>query len=299
MPASARAAQALQTGLPSRTAYRVALRRAAHQLADQPLVFVDPLALRILGLEANGRGQPGASNDLRAPDRPGSKSLRAFLVARSRFAEESLHVSVRAGVRQYVVLGAGLDTFAYRNPYPQLTVFEVDHPATQQWKHTLLQQAGIEVPANAIHIPADLQQDCLGECLQRAGFDPAKPAVFAWLGVMPYLEQSAIEATLRELAGTAPHSVLLMDYRLPRTALPAEEQLEFDSLAARVAVSGEPFQTCLEPVQVRGMLARHGWQVRQDLGHAAINDRYFAGRDDSLTVSRVGARMLLAELVTG
>lgn len=282
---------------PSRTAYRVALRRAAHQVADQPLVFVDPLALRILGLDAKGHGQSGASNNLRAPDRPGSRSLRAFLVARSRFAEEALHLSVRAGVCQYVVLGAGLDTFAYRNPYPQLTVFEADHPATQQWKHTLLRQAGIELPSNAIHVQADLQQDCLHKCLQQAGFDPAKRTVFAWLGVVPYLRPAAFEATLQDLASSAAHSVLLMDYRLPRKALPAVEQLEFDSLEARVAAAGEPFQTWLEPDEARVLLAKYGWQVRQDLDHEAINKRYFAGREDSLMVSRSAARMLMAELI--
>lgn len=296
-PAAAGTIKTLQTALPSGTAYRVALRRAAHQTADRPLVFADPLALRILGLDANGRGKPGSGNDLRAPDRPSSKSLRAFLVARSRFAEELLHTLVGAGVRQYVVLGAGLDTFAYRNPYPQLTVFEVDHPATQQWKQQLLRQAGIEVPSNTVHVRADFHQDCVSKCLHRAGFDPAKRAVFAWLGVVPYLHPAAVEATLQDLAGSAAHSLLLMDYRLPREALAAEEQLEFDSLEARVAAAGEPFQTWLQPEEARNLLAKYGWQVRQDLGRDTMNDRYFAGRTDSLMVSRSGARMLMAELI--
>ena len=285
----------MRQGVPSQSAYRVALRRAAHQVVDRPLVFPDPLALRILGLDAQGRGSTGTDQDLRAPDRPGSKSLRAFLVARSRFAEEVLHGAVRTGTRQYVVLGAGLDTFAYRNPYPHLRVFEVDHPATQQWKQTLLRQADIAVPPNATHVAADLQQDCLGECLQRTGFDGAQRTVFAWLGVVPYLHGSAVEATLQELAGSAAHSVLLMDYCLPRHALPPVEQLEFDSLAARVAAAGEPFQTWLEPQKARELLARHGWQVRCDLGHDAINERYFAGRADGLAVLRSGARVLMAE----
>ena len=281
----------------SSTAYRVALRRAAHQLVDQPLVFVDPLALRILGLDAHGKGQLGTSHDLRAPKRPGSMSLRAFLVARSRSAEEQLHASVRTGVCQYVVLGAGLDTFAYRNPYPQLTVFEVDRPATQQWKRMLLQKAGLEVPSNAIHVEADFVQEALIEDLQQAGFDPAQRAVFAWLGVVPYLQRSALEAALRDLAASAAYSVLLMDYCLPRTALPPYEQLEFDSMAARVAASGEPFQTWLEPEEVQTLLSRHGWQVRCDLGHDAINERYFAGREDGLAVLRSGARLVMAERI--
>ncbi len=285
----------MQPGTPSQTAYRVALRRAAHQVADHPLVFADPLALRILGLAADGSRQLGSASDLRAPDRPGSKSLRAFLVARSRFAEESLHAAVRAGVRQYVVLGAGLDTFAYRNPYPQLTVFEVDRAATQQWKHVLLKRAGLEVPSNAIHVQTDFGRERLGDCLRRAGFDAAQRAVFAWLGVVPYLQRSALEATLQDLANCAAHSMLLMDYCLPRHALPPVEQLEFDSLAARVAAAGEPFQTWLEPQEARELLAQHGWRVRCDLGHNTLNERYFAGREDGLAVLRSGARVLMAE----
>lgn len=218
------------------------------------------------------------------------------MVARSRLAEDVLHDAVQAGVRQHVVLGAGLDTFAYRNPYPHLRVFEVDHPATQQWKQTLLRQANIAQPSNAIYVPADLQQDSLGECLQRAGFDTKHRAVVAWLGVVPYLERSALETTLRELATGAAGSVLLMDYCLPRNALPATEQLESDSLQARLAAAGEPFQTWLQPEEARELLATYGWRVRQDLGRDALNERYFAGREDSLAVLRNGARLLMAEL---
>ena len=126
----------MQPAIASRTALRVALRRAAHQIHDEPLVFDDPVAVPILG--------PIHAEELRRtplrPDRPFSTSLRAFIVARSRLAEDNLGHAVTDGVRQYVLLGAGLDTFAYRNPYPQLRVFEVDHPATQEWKRDLLQR---------------------------------------------------------------------------------------------------------------------------------------------------------------
>src|ERR1700712_1046583 len=137
----------MQEGTPSRTAYRVARRRAAHQVFDQPVVFPDPLALRILGL-ANADSRTLEQSQLRAPARPSSISLRAFLVARSRFAEDAVHAGYDSGVRQYVLLGAGLDTFGYRNPHPDLRVFEVDHPATQEWKLDLLQQNSIAVPAS-------------------------------------------------------------------------------------------------------------------------------------------------------
>lgn len=301
VPASAavRGAHALHAGTPSSTAYRVALRRAAHQIADQPLVFADPLALRILGLDANGCDPLEVNKYLRAPKRPSSKGLRAFLVARARFAEDTVHLAVAAGVHQYVILGAGLDTFAYRNPYPQLTVFEVDHPSTQRWKRTLLRQANIPLPSRTIYVQADFQQGHVAECLKQAGFDPAQRTVFAWMGVVPYLQRSALEAMLQDLARGAAHSVLLMDYHLPRRALPAEEQLEFDSLAARVAATGEPFETWLEPAEARELLASHGWQVRQDLCRESINDRYFAGREDGLAVLRSGAHLVMAELMKG
>src|SRR5437868_2095169 len=131
---------------PSRTALRVALRRAAHQLFDaRPLVFEDPLAVRILGPHAEELHRTPGRNEAYRP-RPHSISLRAFLVARSRYAEDLLARAVHSGVGQYVILGAGLDTFAYRNPHPQLRVFEVDHPATQQWKRDLLAESGIAIP---------------------------------------------------------------------------------------------------------------------------------------------------------
>jgi methyltransferase (TIGR00027 family) len=163
---------------PSRTALRVALRRAAHQLYDSPVIFPDPVAVPILG-------QTYAEELRRTPrrtDRPFSIALRAFLVARSRYAEDNLSRAVTAGVRQYVLLGAGLDTFAYRNPYPGLRVFEVDHPATQQWKRDLLQRSGIRIPERLTYVPVDFESQSLSAQLQTSGFNIHGPAFFAWLG---------------------------------------------------------------------------------------------------------------------
>src|ERR1700723_4721825 len=132
----------MEQAIPSKTALRVALRRAAHQIHDSPVVFDDPIAVALLG--------PAYAEELRRTplrdDRPFSIALRAFLVARSRYAEDNLKREVETGVNQYVLLGAGLDTFAYRNPYTQLRVFEGDYPATQQWKRELLQQNRIAIP---------------------------------------------------------------------------------------------------------------------------------------------------------
>ena len=170
---------------PSRTALRVALRRAAHQLHDaKPLVFDDPLAVPILGKEFYEEVK-------RTPDgkkRPFSAALRAFMVVRARLAEDTLAAGVRElGVRQYLVLGAGLDTFACRNVDAGLRVFEVDHPATQAWKMRMLKAAGIVPPESAQFVAVDFEKDSLRARLKAAGFDESLPTVTAWLGVVPYL----------------------------------------------------------------------------------------------------------------
>jgi methyltransferase (TIGR00027 family) len=137
--------------IPSKTAFRVAMRRAVHQLLDDPKVLDDPLALGILGEEiaAGLRASPEQLEKL------GSTNLRAFVAARSRFAEDQLAVAVEQGVRQCVVLGAGLDTFAYRNPFEELRVIEVDHPATQAWKRELLLSAAIAIPSSVSFVGID------------------------------------------------------------------------------------------------------------------------------------------------
>src|SRR5271168_3230628 len=160
----------MEPSRPSRTALRVALRRAAHQLYDAPpLVLDDPIAVPILGdiYAAELHRTPTR------PDRPFSVALRAFLVARSRYSEDNLARAVAQGVRQYVLLGAGLDTFAHRNPYPQLRVFEVDHPATQQWKRELLAAGSLPAPRNLTYVPVDFENQTLAEQLRASGFDSA------------------------------------------------------------------------------------------------------------------------------
>jgi methyltransferase (TIGR00027 family) len=275
-------------GIPSGTAYRVALRRAAHQVFDKPVVFNDPLALRVLGADRHGK----AALDLRAPSRPHSISLRAFLVARSRFAEDTLAAAYANGVRQYVLLGAGLDTFAYRTPHADLRVFEVDHPDTQTWKLSLLAENNIPVPATTTHVAVDFHHDVLAERLATAGFDANQPAVFAWLGVVPYLTDEGFDATMRTLTTYAQGSVLVMDYGLPRDALPALERKMFDSMAARVAAAGEPFRLFFHPDELHARLAAMGWRVIEDLDRGAINARYFSNRTDDLTILGSGGHLL-------
>ena len=277
--------------MPSRTAYRVALRRAAHQVFDTPVVFHDPYALPILGLTAGNLAQ----SELRAPKRASSTSLRAFLVARALFAEESLARLVEThGVTQYVLLGAGLDTFALRNPFPHVRVFEVDHPATQAWKRDLLRGHDLPLPPAAALVPSDFEAGGLRESLRAAGCTPGAPTMFALLGVVPYLTEEAFRQTLGLLAEFTGPTALALDYGLPRASLPLEEQLAFDSLADRVARAGEPFRLFLPEEHMEALLGAAGFPTVETLAPPQINVRDFEGRGSSLRVLGSGARFALA-----
>jgi methyltransferase (TIGR00027 family) len=267
---------------PSATAQRVALRRAAHQFLDVPKVFDDPLALRILGEEsvAELRSSIGAFQEGAA------RSLGAFLVARSRFAEEELARAVARGATQYVILGAGLDTFAYRNPYSEsaLRVFEVDYPATQQWKQRLLAESGIAIPSSVTYAPVDFEHQTLADGLAQAGFDSQKTTFFSWLGVTPYLTRAALFSTFSYIAKTPPGGGIVFDYAVPRSSLTEVGQVAFDSLASRVAAAGEPFQTFFDPQELAADLQRTGFRHLEDLDANEINSRYFSDRADGLSV---------------
>jgi methyltransferase (TIGR00027 family) len=274
----------------SRTALSVALRRAAHQIYDSPVIFDDPIAVGILG--------PTYAEQLQRtplrPDRPFSTGLRAFLVARSRYAEDNLRRAVSSGVEQYVLLGAGLDTFAYRNPFAKLRVFEVDHPATQQWKRELLQRNNIAIPDSIAYTPVDFERQSLAEELGIAGFNGQAPAFFSWLGVVPYLTLEAFRATLSFIAAQRPGSGLTVDYGQPRSTLPLLEQMAHDSLASRVEKAGEPFQLFFTPPEIAAELLR--FHSVEDLGAAEINARYFSGRSDQLKMCGTAVRFLSAWL---
>lgn len=267
----------------------MALRRAAHQIIDdRPLVFPDPYAVRILG--------PYVAEELkRTPDaerKPFSAGLRAWMVARARFAEDVLADAVRQNTAtQYLVLGAGLDTFALRNPYPQVRVFEVDHPATQAWKREHLKTAGLQLPESATLVAVDFETQSLRQQLLHAGFDMTIPTVTAWLGVVPYLTADAFAASARVLGRFAPGSHVIFDYGQPRDALPPVEQLMLDSLSARVAQAGEPFQIFFTPQTLAEELDRFGLAVEEDLGGSELNARYFAHRTDGLTVRGTAGRL--------
>jgi methyltransferase (TIGR00027 family) len=265
---------------PSKTALRVAMRRAVHQLLDHPKILDDPFALSILGEET--------AAELRAApeqfERLGTTNLRAFVAARSRFAEDRLALAVSRGVRQCVVLGAGLDTFAYRNPFDQLRVTEVDHPATQAWKRDLLTSAGIAIPPSVRFVAVDFARQALAEELIAANFDSSEPAFFSWLGVVPYLARDAALRTLRWVGSLAAGTEIVFDYAVARSALSFLERTALDALSKRVARAGEPFQLFFEPDELAATLADVGFHQIEDLGAREINARYFSNRADTLKI---------------
>jgi methyltransferase (TIGR00027 family) len=270
----------LLAGTPSRTAQGAALHRAAHQLVDRPPVFEDPLALAIVGPEAERAIRAGS--EPRAG--PAAATLRAFVAVRSRYAEDAFAQAHGRGVRQYVVLGAGLDTFAYRCRRDGVRVFEVDHPATQAWKRDRLAQAGIPVPPTVAYAPVDFEREAVGDALVRAGFDRDHPAFLAWLGVTPYLAPEAVAVTLASLAaGSAPGSELVFDFAARQGAEPRATAARA-AFAARAASVGEPVRSELEPDEVGRMLGGAGFTVVEVIGPEGLTARYLAGRDDGLTL---------------
>lgn len=274
----------MQHGKASRTALRVAIRRAAHQLVDRPPVMDDPIALRLIG--------PEYARDLERASHSVARDFRAFMAARSRYAEDHLARAVAAGVRQYVVLGAGLDTFAYRNPFPELRVFEADFPATQEWKRELLATAEIALPASLTFVPLDLEHKTLLDSLRDTGFNPAAPAFFSWLGVVPYLTLAAFRSTLEAIASLPKGSGITFDYSFPPDTLTPRRREIFDRLAGRVAAAGEPFQLFFTPLQSEAELRHAGFHDIEQADHDTLNQLYFCNRADGLKLSPVGIGML-------
>ena len=275
---------------PSRTALAVARRRATHQLFDSPIVFDDPLSVRILGPEAETR--------LRAePPRHRERfpmALRAFVVARARAAEDALAAAVARGVSQFVVVGAGLDTFGYRSPFANVRVFEVDHPATQEWKRGLLSAAGITIPTSLTFAPVDFERQTLAEGLNLAGLDAGAPALFSWLGVTMYLSDEALSSTLGFIASRPSGSGVVFDYAVARESLAWTQRLALSMLEKRVAAVGEPFRTFFSPDALRRRLTDAGFTAIDDLAADDLNARYFAHRDDGLRVSGGLGRLVTA-----
>ena len=268
-------------GQPSRTAERVALERAAHQLLDSPTLLDDPLAIRLVSEE--DRRELTAHPELHDQS-PMSRPTRAIVVVRTRVAEDELAAS---GATQYVLLGAGLDTFAYRNPHAHVRVFEVDQPDTQAMKIARLASAGIVPPASVTLVPCDFATGNLPDALAAAGFNRDAPAVFAWLGVTMYLEWTDVRETLRFIASLR-SSRVVFDYALPPESLPFVARYFYRKVLERLARLGEPWKSFMEPVTLRAELIALGFVTIDDLGADDINARYLSNRRDGLASSGIG-----------
>ncbi|MGO9995387.1 MAG: class I SAM-dependent methyltransferase [Steroidobacteraceae bacterium] len=271
-----RALSLLDAGRPSRTALAAAAHRAAHQVLERGAIFSDPLALRILGADAEEAIRRVSAD-------PSSRKLRLFIAVRTRFAEDALAAAIARGVRQVVVLGAGLDTYAYRSTANEGTrIFEADHPATQAWKRKRLADAAIAPPPALTLAAVDFEHDTLGTALEHAGFDPDQPAFFMCLGVVPYLTEESVMATLRYVANRSGGAEVVFDYCNPRSrTTQGSSASDHEALAARVASVGESFKCCFETERLLGALASLSFSEVEDLGPEQIRARYFANRGGS------------------
>ncbi|WP_117195226.1 class I SAM-dependent methyltransferase [Rhizobium terrae] len=260
---------------PSRTAKQVAGSRAAHQIIDNASVFKDPYARVILDAESI------AAADEKARD-PSTKPFRMFLAARSRFADDCIAREAGLGLRQVVMLGAGLDTFGLRNPHRDagLRVFEVDHPATQAWKKERLAASEIALPSELTFVPVDFERDDLAEKLEASGFRKDERALYVWLGVVPYLEKQTVFSLLRFVAGSA-EAGIIFDYSEPLENYAPERRARAATMAARVAAAGEPWITLFDPTELARELTAMGFHHIEDLGPSATARRYFGASADT------------------
>jgi methyltransferase (TIGR00027 family) len=254
----------MRAGQPSQTALGAAAYRAIHQTLEDGVIFTDAYALKILDAETR------AALDQIAGD-PAQRPMRLFIVARSRFSEDALAASVARGVRQVVVLGAGLDTFSLRNPFERqgVGVFEVDHPSTQAWKRERLAEAGLSLPATLTFAPVDFERQSLAEGLANAGFVRDRPAFFQWLGVTPYLTHEAISATLDFVVGV-PGSAVVFDYTEPFQNHSPDRRARLMAIAERAAARGEPWLSFFDPVELAALLRDKGFTDIEDLGFAEM-----------------------------
>ncbi len=281
----------MEEGRPSATALGAALHRAAHQLLDVPKILDDPLALRIIGANAESVLRANLWRFQK------SRFLRAFIVLRSRYAEDELACAIQRGVRQYVILGAGLDTFGYRNPYPgsRLRVFEVDHPATQSWKCVRLREAKIAIPESLTFAPVDFERQTLADGLNRAGFRAEEAVFFSLLGVVVYLTKTTVMETFKFVASLPAGSEIVFDYGILPSMLSESERSARESRANRAAAIGEPWITYFDPVSLARDLRGMGFKQVEDFGPEEAKDRYFKDRTDGFRIGESG-RLMKARL---
>jgi methyltransferase (TIGR00027 family) len=281
----------VQTAMPDSTAVRVALWRAMHvQVDPPPHVIEDEIGLQLVAPDEGWRRRPDMD--------PHATSLfRASIVARARFIEDLVLEQAGRGVRQYVILGAGLDTFAQRRPEiaSRLLVFEVDQPGPQSWKRQRLIELGFGIPENLRLVPVDFEAgDLWWQRLTAAGFDAGQPAVVVSTGVSMYLTKDAIAATIRQAAALAPGSTLAMTFLLPLELADAEVRPGLQMAEKGARASGTPFISFFTPTEVLTMAREAGFREVEHVSAAALAQRYFAGRTDGLRPPNNAEELLVA-----
>jgi methyltransferase (TIGR00027 family) len=280
-------ADAAPTRNSSRTALGVAALRAVHQLLDgDPKILEDPVAAHLLDAEVFQQIQ---TNPARVNE-PLARGLRSHVVLRSRFAEERLEQAVRRGVGQCVILGAGFDTFAYRQPEwaRSLRIYEVDHRATQADKRQRLHSAGIAIPANLEFVAIDFESVSLREGLRASTLKFSKPAFFSCLGVLVYLTREAADAVFQLVADFPAGSEIVFTFSLPDSSLSTNDAEHRAALAGMASSMGEPWQTHFEPEALVRDLHALGFGEVSFLSAEAADQKYFQGRSDGLRAPRRG-----------
>jgi len=279
-----------QTGAAESSAVRVALWRAIHVQVDAPPhVLDDEIGLQLAAPEDDWRSRPDM-------DPAGTSWFRAAIVARARFIEDLVAERSGQGVAQYVILGAGLDSFAQRKPEvaSRLLVFEVDQPGPQAWKRRRLIELGFGVPDWLRLVPVDFEAgESLWEQLAGAGFDPHQPAVVVSTGVSMYLTKDANAATLTQFAGLAPGSTVAMTFLLPPELLDDVYRPGFEAAANGARAAGTPFISFYTPDEMLELARRAGFNDVAHVSAPLLNQRYFAGRTDGLSMSK-GEELLVA-----
>jgi methyltransferase (TIGR00027 family) len=271
---------------PSRTALMIARQRAAHQVLDHGSILDDPFAMKILHEDEKDVVQFANKHPL-------ASIGRLFAAARSRIAEDALSRAVERGVRQMVILGAGLDTFALRNPHSGLEIYEVDHPATQAGKRQRLAEAQIALPPWLVFVPIDFERDDVGEKLVAAGFQQNSPAFFTWLGVVPYLTKEAIGSTLGCISSIR-NSEVVFDYMQPPEAFSEELRQIEKARAEQLEKIGERSDSRFEPDGIAAILRSHGFCDIEDISFQEITSR-FGGAVQGLAPGHAGLHVVHAK----
>jgi methyltransferase (TIGR00027 family) len=276
---------------PDSTAVRVALWRALHLEVDPPPhVLEDEIGLKLVAPDDGWRHRPDMDPHF-------TSRFRASIVARARFIEDMVVERAGRGVGQYVILGAGLDSFAQRRPEiaSSLTVFEVDQPGPQAWKRRRLIELGFGIPEWLRLVPVDFEAgDAWWQRLAAAGFDPGRPAIVASTGVSMYLTKDAIAATLRQIAALAPGSVLAMTFLLPLELADPEVRPGLQLAEKGARASGTPFISFFTPTEMLALAREAGFREVQHVSAATLAQRYFAGRTDGFRPPNNSEELLVA-----